>query len=38
MESRIRRTIKYYIKTEKVPAKYKYDAERTKLIIQTGEL
>jgi len=38
LESRIRRTIKYYIKTEKVPAKYKYDAERTKLIIQTGEL
>jgi small subunit ribosomal protein S15 len=38
LESRIRRTIKYYSKTGKVPKKYKYDPTRVKLIIQTGEL
>jgi small subunit ribosomal protein S15 len=35
LESKIRRLIKYYIKTKKLPIGYKYDPERAKLIVQT---
>ncbi len=38
IESKIRRLIKYYIKQKKLPAGYKYDYERAKLIVHTGEL
>lgn len=35
LESKIRRLIKYYIKTKNLPVGYKYDPERAKLIVQT---
>lgn len=35
-ESKIRRLVKYYIRTKKLPADWKYDANRAKLIIRTG--
>ena len=38
LESKIRRMIKYYISISKIPKGYKYSPERTKLIVQTGEL
>ncbi len=38
LESKIRRLIKYYRKEKKIPMSYKYDYERAKLIVQTGEL
>lgn len=38
LESKIRRMIKYYIKIGTIPKGYKYNPERTKLIVQTGEL
>ena len=37
LESKIRRLIKYYIKTKKLPAGWKYDPERAKLIVEKGE-
>lgn len=37
LESRIRRLVKYYVATEKLPADWKYDAERAKLIVEKGE-
>jgi small subunit ribosomal protein S15 len=36
LESKIRRLIKYYKKTKKVPATWKYDPERAKLIVYHG--
>jgi len=38
VESKVRRLIKYYIKLKRIPAGYKYDPERAKLIVQTGKL
>jgi len=35
LESKIRRLAKYYVSTRKLPADWRYNAERTKLIIQT---
>lgn len=36
LESKIRRLVKYYIKIKKLPADWRYDPERAKLIVQTG--
>ncbi len=36
LESKIRRLIKYYVRTKKLPTDWRYDAERAKLIVQTG--
>jgi small subunit ribosomal protein S15 len=36
LESKIRRIVKYYVRTKRLPADWKYDAERAKLIVQTG--
>ncbi len=36
MESKIRRLVKYYVREEKLAEGWKYDAERAKLIVQTG--
>ena len=36
MESKIRRLIKYYIVTEKLPADWAYNAETAKLIVEKG--
>ncbi len=36
LESKIRRLVKYYVREEKLAAGWKYDAERAKLIVQTG--
>ncbi len=36
LESKIRRLVKYYVREEKLPEGWKYDAERAKLIVQTG--
>lgn len=38
LESKIRRIIKYYINNNTIPKGYRYNPERTKLIVQTGEL
>jgi small subunit ribosomal protein S15 len=35
-ESKIRRMVKYYVRIKKLPADWRYDAERAKLIVQTG--
>ncbi|MBU3896454.1 MAG: 30S ribosomal protein S15 [Nanoarchaeota archaeon] len=35
LESKIRRLAKYYVKTENLPADWRYNAEQAKLIIQT---
>ncbi|MFQ6009972.1 MAG: 30S ribosomal protein S15 [Candidatus Aenigmatarchaeota archaeon] len=37
LESKIRRLIKYYIKTKRLPAGWRYDPERAKLIVERGE-
>lgn len=37
LESKIRRLVKFYIATEKLPADWKYNAERAKLIVEKGE-
>ncbi|MDD5416807.1 MAG: 30S ribosomal protein S15 [Candidatus Aenigmarchaeota archaeon] len=37
LESKIRRLAKYYVKTGKLPADWKYNAESAKLIIQTAK-
>jgi len=37
LESKIRRLVKYYVKTKKLPAGWRYDAERAKLIVQTAK-
>jgi len=37
LESKIRRLSKYYVREKKLPADWKYDAERAKLIVQTAE-
>ncbi|MBU3957711.1 MAG: 30S ribosomal protein S15 [Nanoarchaeota archaeon] len=36
LESKIRRLVKYYIREEKLAEGWRYDAERAKLIVQTG--
>lgn len=36
LESKIRRLVKYYVREEKLAAGWRYDAERAKLIVQTG--
>lgn len=36
LESKIRRLVKYYIKTRKLPPSFKYEPERAKLIVQKG--
>jgi small subunit ribosomal protein S15 len=36
MESRIRRLVKYYIVTERLPAGWAYDPETAKLIVEKG--
>lgn len=36
LESKIRRLVKYYVREERLAAGWKYDAERAKLIVQTG--
>jgi len=36
LESKIRRLVKYYVREEKLSEGWKYDAERAKLIVQTG--
>jgi len=35
LESKIRRLIKYYIKTKKLPKGFKYEPERAKLLVET---
>jgi small subunit ribosomal protein S15 len=35
LESKIRRLIKYYIKTKKLPQGFKYEPERVKLLVET---
>ncbi|MBU3905140.1 MAG: 30S ribosomal protein S15 [Nanoarchaeota archaeon] len=35
LESKIRRLVKYYIKTKKLPVGWKYNADKAKLIVQT---
>ncbi len=35
LESKIRRLIKYYIKTKKLPKDFKYEPERAKLLVET---
>ena len=37
LESKIRRLGKYYIKSKRIPRTWKYNPERTKLIVQTGK-
>ena len=36
MESKVRRLVKYYRNTGKLPEDWKYDAERAKLIVEKG--
>ena len=38
LESKVRRLVKYYVSRKKLPAQYRYDPERAKLTVQTGEL
>lgn len=35
LESKIRRLIKYYIKTKKLPKDFTYEPERAKLLVET---
>ena len=35
LESKIRRLVKYYIKTKKLPKNFKYEPERAKLLVET---
>ena len=37
LESKIRRLAKYYVRTKKLPSGWKYDPERTKLLVQTAK-
>ncbi len=37
LESKIRRLVKYYVKSGKLPKDWRYDAERAKLIVQTAK-
>lgn len=37
LESKIRRLAKYYVKTKKLPAGWKYEPERAKLLVQTAK-
>ncbi|MEM5804353.1 MAG: 30S ribosomal protein S15 [Candidatus Aenigmatarchaeota archaeon] len=37
MESKIRRLVKYYARTGRLPEDWRYDAERAKLIVEKGE-
>ena len=37
LESKIRRLVKYYKKSNKLPLDWKYDAGRAKLIVQTAK-
>lgn len=36
VESKIRRLVKYYVRTKRLPAEWTYEPERAKLIVQTG--
>ena len=36
-ESKIRRLIKYYVKNKKLPAGFKYEPERAKLLVETAK-
>ncbi len=36
VESKIRRLVKYYVRTERLPADWAYNPERAKLIVQIG--
>jgi small subunit ribosomal protein S15 len=36
LESKIRRLVKYYLRTKRLPSGWKYDPESAKLIVQTG--
>lgn len=38
LESKVRRLVKYYVKRKRLPAQYRYNPERVKLTVQTGEL
>jgi small subunit ribosomal protein S15 len=35
LESKIRRLIKYYVKSKRLPKDFKYEPERTKLLVET---
>jgi len=37
LESKIRRLIKYYVKNKKLPADFKYEPERAKLLVETAK-
>jgi small subunit ribosomal protein S15 len=37
LESKIRRLIKYYVKTKKLPVDFRYDPERAKLLVETAK-
>jgi small subunit ribosomal protein S15 len=37
LESKIRRLIKYYVKNRKLPAGFKYEPERAKLLVETAK-
>jgi small subunit ribosomal protein S15 len=37
LESKIRRLTKYYIKNKKLPADFKYEPERAKLLVETAK-
>jgi small subunit ribosomal protein S15 len=37
LESKIRRLIKYYVKNKKLPAGFKYEPERAKLLVETAK-
>jgi small subunit ribosomal protein S15 len=37
LDSKIRRLSKYYVREKKLPANWKYDPERAKLIVQTAK-
>ncbi len=37
LESKIRRLVKYYVKTKRLPKDWKYNAETAKLIIETAK-
>jgi small subunit ribosomal protein S15 len=37
LESKIRRLIKYYVKNKKLPAGFKYEPEKAKLLVETAK-
>jgi small subunit ribosomal protein S15 len=37
LESKIRRMTKYYVKNKKLPANFKYEPERAKLLVETAK-